>query len=285
VSDDLQPLVGGLAFPECPRWHHGELWLSEKRGGRVVAVDADGAVRTVAAVPGGPGGLGWTPAGELLVVDAKNRHLLRVADGGLEIAADLSTLTVGRCNDMVVDAAGRAYVGHFGYDLLGGAPAAPASLVLVEPDGRAREAADDLAFPNGCAITPDGSTLLVAESGAGRITSFAVGPDGGLGDRGIFAALGDVVPDGIALDEEGALWVSDPLGGAVVRVRPGGEVTHRVSTAPAGAFACELGGPDGRTLYVCLYDEAAAQVADGAPTIGEVVTMRVDVPAAPAPAR
>jgi sugar lactone lactonase YvrE len=134
-------------------------------------------------------------------------------------------------------------------------------------------------------FSPDGATLLVAESGAKRITSFAIAPDGDLGDRSTFAVLGDVVPDGIALDAEGALWVSDPLGCAVVRVRPGGEITHRLSTAPAGAFACELGGPDGQTLYVCLYREEAAQVADGAPPIGEVVMQRVDVPAAAPPPR
>jgi sugar lactone lactonase YvrE len=279
MSEDLETLVDGLAFPECPRWHDGELWLSEKRGGRVVAVGPDGATRIVVEVPGGPSGLGWTPDGQLLVVDASNRRLLRLDGEELAVVADLARVTVGRCNDLVVDATGRAYVGHFGYDLLGGAAPAPASLVLVEAAGSARTVADDLAFPNGCVITPDGETLLVAESAASRVTSFAIASDGGLGDRQTFASLVDVVPDGIALDDEGALWVSDPIGCAVVRVLRSGEITHRVSTSPAGAFACELGGDDGRTLYVCLYTEAAVQVTEGAPATGAVVTMRVDVPA------
>ncbi len=248
--------------------------------GAVLAISAEGAVRTVVDVPGGPGGIGWTPRGELLVLDMSARALLRLGDEGLETVADLGELTAGRCNDMIVDGRGRAYVGHFGYDLLGGAPPAPATLVLVEPDGTARTVAEDLHFPNGCALTPDGATLLVAESAAGRITAFDVEADGALSERRVFAALDGVVPDGIALDAAGGLWVSDPVGCALVRVEPGGAVTARVSTAPAGAFACALGGDDGRTLFVCLYTEQASQLADGAPPIGSVVTLRVDVPAA-----
>ena len=280
MTTGLQTLVDGLAFPECPRWHDGELWLSEKRAGRVVAISETGDVRSVVAVPGGPGGLGWSPSGELLVLDMSARHLLRLEGDELMIVADLSEVTVGRCNDMVVDQEGRAYVGHFGYDLLGGAPAAPATLVLVQPGGAVSTVADDLHFPNGCELTADASTLLVAESAANRITEFDVRADGSLGERRAFAELGAAIPDGIARDAAGGLWVSDPVGCAVVRVERGGAVTERVSTAPAGAFACALGGDDGRTLFTCLYTEQASQLTDGAPPIGSVVTMRVDVPAA-----
>jgi len=283
MTHALDLLVDGLAFPECPRWHDGRLFVSEKRAGRVVALSSDGAVSTVIEVPGGPGGLGWTPAGELLVLDMAARRLLRLVDGALELAADLAALTVGRCNDMVVDASGRAYVGHFGYDLLGGAKPAPASLVLAGPDGTTRTVAEELAFPNGCAITPDGGTLLVAESAGGRITQFRITDDGSLVQRSIFAQLDGIVPDGIVLDAEACLWVSDPIAGAVVRVRPGGEVIERIDTSPAGAFACELGGADGRTLFICLYSEEASQMAQGAPATGSIVTTTVDVPAAPRP--
>jgi len=280
VITPLQTLVDGLAFPECPRCHDGELWISEKRAGRVMAISQTGDVRTVVDVPGGPGGLGWTPDGDLLVVDTNARHLLRLVQDRLTRVADVSAVTVGRCNDMTVDRQGRAYVGHFGYDLLGGASPAPATLVLVQPDGVVSTVADDLHFPNGCELTTDESTLLVAESAANRITEFDVHPDGSLGTRREFAHLGASIPDGIALDAAGALWVSDPVGCALLRVERGGAVTSYVSTAPAGAFACALGGDDGRTLYTCLYTEQASQLADGAPPIGSVVTMRVDVPAA-----
>lgn len=277
----LEVLVEGLAFPECPRWHDRELWLSEKRAGRVLAVSPTGDARAVVDVPGGPGGLGWTPDGDLLVVDMSARRLLRLDGERLVVVADLADLTVGRCNDMVVDAVGRSYVGHFGYDLLGGAPPAPASLVLVEPDGSARTVADDLHFPNGCELTPDGTTLLVAESAASRVVRFDVAADGSLFGRRPFAQLDGVVPDGIALEPDGAaLWISDPVGCALVRVEPGGTggatVTDRISTAPAGAFACALGGDDGGTLFVCLYTEAASQMAEGAPPIGALATLRLN---------
>ncbi len=276
MARGLETLVDGLAFPECPRWHAGELWLSEKRAGRVLAVSPTGDdVRVVVDVPGGPGGLGWTPGGDLLVLDMSARRLLRFDGAHLHVVAELASLTVGRCNDMVVDEQGRAYVGHFGYDLLGGAPPAPATLVLVEPDGSARTVAHDLQFPNGCELTPDGATLLVAESGAGRVTQFDVAPDGSLSARRVFAALDGVVPDGIALDTDGGLWIGDPVGCQVVRVEPGGAVTERISTAPAGAFACALGGDDGRTLFVCLYTEAASQMAEDAPPIGSLATLKL----------
>jgi sugar lactone lactonase YvrE len=271
----MELLVDGLAFPECPRWHDGELWVSEKRAGRVLRVSPDGSVRAVVDVPGGPGGLGWTPDGALLVLDMSARSLLRFDGVRLETVADLAPLTAGRCNDMVVDARGRSYVGHFGYDLLGGAPARPATLVLVDTDGSSRTVADDLHFPNGCALTPDGETLLVAESAANRVVQFDVADDGSLSGRRAFATLDGIVPDGIALEPSGALWISDPVGCEVVRVEPGGVVTERISTAPAGAFACALGGEDGRTLFVCLYTESASQMATGAPAIGSVVTLRL----------
>lgn len=270
-------VADGLAFPECPRWHGGELWIAEKRAQRIVAIGDDG-LRHVVDVPGQPGGLGWTPGGDLLVVGSGQRSLLRLRGGELETVADLQHLTVGRCNDMVVDRHGRAYVGHFGYDLLGGAPPADATLVLVLPDGSARTVADQLAFPNGSVLTPAGDRLLVAESGANRLTSFAVDDDGNLGDRRL-VDLGDVVPDGIALDADGAVWVADPIGCQLVRVDAAGQLTERISTAPHGAFACALGGVDGRTLFACLYTEQASTSAD-APAIGQVVRTTVDVPAA-----
>lgn len=272
-------LAEGLAFPESPRWRAGELWIAEKRGGRIVAIDDDGGRRTVVELPGQPGGIGWTPDGDLLVVDASNQALLRVRDGAIEVVAELAHLTVGRCNDLAVDSAGRAYVGHFGYDLLAGAAPADASLILVTPDGEAREVADGLGFPNGCVLTPDGTRLIVAESSANRLTSFAVAADGSLDDRRTFADLGPVTPDGIALDAEGAVWVADPIAGRLVRVHDGGEISDERSTAPHGAFACALGGADGRSLYACLYTEAASTSAD-APAIGLVTRTTVDVPAA-----
>jgi sugar lactone lactonase YvrE len=280
VADRFTTLVEGLLFPESPRWHEGRLWLSEKRAGRVLAVSplAPFDVETVVHVDGEPGGLGWRPDGTLLVVSMRARSVVAVgAAGATSTVADLAALTTGRCNDMVVDAAGAAYVGDFGYDLASGAPPQPGVLVLVPVDDAPRVVADDLHFPNGCVVTPDGTTLVVAESAANRLTAFDVSADGSLSGRRVFADLGDVVPDGIALDAEGAVWVADPLGNAVVRVADGGEVLERIATSQ-GAFACELGGPDGRTLYVCTYDAAAS--ASPTPTaVGRVEATTVDVPA------
>jgi len=277
IGRSPRKLLASLAFPESPRWRAGRLWFSEKRAHRVMSVDMNGASTCEVVVPGEPSGLGWSPEGDLLVVSMTDRRLLQVRGAGTEQVADLSALARGKCNDMVVDRTGRAYVGHFGYDLGAGAPPAPASLILVTPDGRLREVADQLAFPNGCVVTPDGATLIVAESAANRLTAFTILDDGSLVDRRLFAALGSTVPDGICLDAEGALWVADPLGCEVVRVRSGGEIVERVSTGARGAFACELGGADLRTLFICTYSEAESLRPGGAPT-GSIDIVGVDVP-------
>jgi sugar lactone lactonase YvrE len=219
-------------------------------GHRVMTVGLDGTATTVVEVPSASSGLGWLPDGRLLVVSMEDRRLLRLDPAGLTEVADLSRLATFHCNDMVVDAAGRAYVGNFGFDLHGGATPVPAVIALALPNGETRVAADDLMFPNGTVITPDGRTLIVGESFAARLTAFDVLGDGSLGNRRVWAALDGAVPDGICLDAEGAIWVASPISAEVLRVREGGAVTHRVRVSTQ-AFACMLGGPERRHLFIC----------------------------------
>jgi len=244
----LQPFVAGLAFPEAPRWHAGELWFSDFYLQRVCRASPAGCVRTVVELDDQPSGLGWLPDGRLLVVAMKKRQLLRLDPGGLRVHADLSPLVEWPCNDMLVDAQGRAYVGNFGFDLHAKAPVAPTVLLLVEPTGAARVVAADLHFPNGMALTPDGRTLIVAESYGQRLTAFEVEADGSLRGRRTWAQFGEkgVAPDGICLDADGAVWMASPVSREVLRVREGGAVTHRLATGEQ-ATACAIGGAH---LYV-----------------------------------
>ena len=242
-------LLDGLQFGEGPRWHDGKLWFSDMWARRVMTVDEAGSAETIVEVPGRPSGLGWLPDGTLLIVSMQDRKLLRLEGDRLAEFADLSTVATSHTNDMVVDAAGRAYVGNFGADLAAG-ESRTAALALVTPDGEVRVAAEDLEFPNGTVITPDGATLIVAESRGGRLTAFDVAADGSLSGRRVFADLGEVVPDGICLDADGAVWVSNPRAPEVVRVLDGGAVTDRVRTAH-NAYACMLGGGGSRTLFIC----------------------------------
>jgi sugar lactone lactonase YvrE len=247
----LEPFVKGLAFPEAPRWRAGALWLSDFYQRRVLRVTPDGAVETVAEVPGQPSGLGWLPDGRLLVVSMNDRRLLRQDRQGLVEAADLSGLAAWPCNDMLVDGLGRAYVGNFGFDLHARAPFAATSLLLVTPDGRVVVAAEDMHFPNGMVLTPDGRTLIVAESYGQRLTAFDVADDGTLRRRRVWAQLEGkgVGPDGICLDAQGAVWLASPVSREVLRVKEGGEVVERIPTE-GQAVACMLGGDDRRTLFV-----------------------------------
>lgn len=272
--------LSGIDFGEGPRWHNGRLWFSDFHQHTVSSVGDDGVRVVELEIDDFPSGLGWLPDGRLLVVAMESRAVLRVeADGGVVIHADLSTVATGRCNDMVVAADGTAYVGNFGFVL--GEPMQPAALARVQPSGEVDVAADGLEFPNGTVITPDGRTLIVGESFGKRATAFTIVDDGTLRDRRIWADLGDVLPDGCTLDAEGAIWFADAGGTAVVRVREGGEVTDRVEVGQH-AFACALGGDDGRTLFVVAADSARDEDVVGTAT-GTIRTLRVEVPHAGLP--
>ena len=274
-------LVDGLVFPECPRWHNGKLWFSDVYAYRVMTVDLKGNTETIVEVPGQPSGLGWLPDGRLLVVSSTDRRLLRLDPGGPLEAANLWDVASFHCNDMVVDRLGKAYIGNFGFDLIDRQPVAPAEIVLVTPDGGVRIVADEMTFPNGTVITPDGHTFIVGETFAQRLTAFDIQPDGSLTGRRIWAELGNVTPDGICLDAENAIWVASPGSSEVLRVREGGEVTHRMKMATP-AYACMLGGPKRRILFVCTSgtlhpDEARNQKS------GRIETVPVDIPGAGLP--
>lgn len=243
-------IARGLRFAEGPRWHAGALWFSDMHAQQVMRMTPDGDLRQMLSVANDPSGLGWMPDGRLLIVSMLDRKLLCWDGTALSEHADLSTLAHHPCNDMVVDRRGHAYVGHFGFDKWGGATPQNASLICVDSSGTPRVVADDLAFPNGAAITPDGRTLIVAESYGARLTAFSIEPSGDLTNRRLWAPIPDNgVPDGICLDTEGCVWAALPRSRATVRIREGGEITHRINHEQ-GAFACMLGGVKGKTLYV-----------------------------------
>jgi sugar lactone lactonase YvrE len=283
MAFDTTVLLDGLVFPEGPRWHGGKLWFSDMHTRKVMTVDLTGDVETIVEVPGQPSGLGWLPDGRLLVVSMVDRRLLRLDPEGLAVVADLRELASYHCNDMVVDREGRAYVGNFGFDMFARPfEPAPAEIVLVKPDGEARIVADEMIFPNGSVITPDGAELIVAETFGSRLTAFGIEPDGSLRDRRTWAHLPGMFPDGICLDAEGAIWVAEPgASRQVLRVREGGAVTHRV-TATAVPFACMLGGFDRRTLFVLTAETVNPEGARER-TSGRIEILQVDVPGAGRP--
>lgn len=274
----LEPFLEGLSFGEGPRWHEGRLWYSDFYVHQVRRVDESGHAETVVEVPGRPSGLGWRPDGTLLIVSMTDRRLMRFADGKLSVEAELSSLAPAPCNDMVVDGKGRAYVGNFGYDRHAGEAPRTTCLVRVDPDRSVHQAADGLMFPNGTVITPDGKTMIVGETFAHRLTAFDVAADGTLSNARLWAEIDGCYPDGICLDAEGAIWVSDPFGRRVLRVLEGGRITHSVDLAPRGAYACMLGAADRRTLYVVTNSGSGPAMADKRD--GRIETMRVDVPGA-----
>jgi sugar lactone lactonase YvrE len=294
VQADTEPFVEGLTFGESPRWRDGRLYYADFYAGTVMSADESGEVRVEVEVPGEPGGLGWLPDGRLLVVARKPRTVMRLEpDGSLVEHGDLNPIAAFYGNDMVVDAAGRAYVGNFGFDLDGfieerghvalvEPPGPPTtSLVRIDPDGSAHEAATDLSFPNGSVITPDGGTLIVAETLAGRLTAFDIGEDGELGGRRVWASLPWFAPDGICLDAEGHVWVANAINAECTLIAEGGEVVDRKTTSQT-CFACMLGGADRRTLYVMTSPTSTESVVSTTRS-ARIEQVRVDVAGAGLP--
>ncbi len=273
IADDatLQVLLDGLAFPESPRWHDDRLWVADWGAGEVIAADMAGASEVVARIPSFPMCIDHLPDGRLLIVAASEGRLVRQEpDGTLVTHADLSGFGDHSWNDIVVDGRGNAYVNNIGFDFPEGT-FAPGFIALVTPDGAVRQVADDVAFPNGMVVTPDNGTLIVAESYGNKLTAFDIAPDGSLSDGRAWAAVADH-PDGICLDGEGAIWYGDVGSKRAVRVREGGEVLQTIDL-DRGGFACMLGGPDGRTLFIVTNEWGGDAMAGGARQ-GQVLAVR-----------
>ena len=215
---ELTVLMDGIYFGEGPRWRDGHLWLSDFYAHEVLKVDEQGNRTHVATVPEQPSGLGWLPDGSMLIVSMKDRKLMHLSNGTLTEYADMSSIAAWHCNDMVVSADGRAYVGNFGYDHYNDPEEKAANLVRVDPDGSVHLADNGLRFPNGSVITPDGKTLVVGETRGQCLTAWDIKMDGGLSNRRVWADLGENFPDGICLDAEGAIWVADPRLNETIRV-------------------------------------------------------------------
>jgi sugar lactone lactonase YvrE len=239
----------GIVFGESPRWHDGQLWFSDWGAHQVIALDPGGGHEVVATVESFPMCIEFLPDGRLLVVDSAQRRLVRrETDGSLVQHADLSDVSQKPWNDIVVDARGNAYVNSIGFDFPAG-QFAPGLVVLVTPDGTVAQVADDLAFPNGMAITPDGGTLIVAESHGNRLTAYDIGTDGSLAGRRVWAETPGDHPDGICVDAEGAVWYADVGNKRCVRVREGGAVLA-IADWDRGAFACALSREQDPRLFV-----------------------------------
>jgi sugar lactone lactonase YvrE len=279
--ETLEPqlLVDGLGYPEAPRWRNGRLLVTDMIARTVLAIDPSGRADVVFALSEESGGLGFLPDGRLLVATVGDRRVLRLDADGLHLHADISALEPAGLNDMVVDAGGRAYVTGFGFDVFRNHPYQTAGIYLVTPEGEAREVATGLLFPNGVAITPDGSTLLVAETIRGSIAAFTIEADGSLSGWRNFLNLGENRPDGICLDADGAVWVSSLISGVFQRVLPGGEVTHEIRVGERWAVACMLGGEDRRTLYLCSAETNYQDRLRGV-SRGRIETVQVAVPGA-----
>jgi sugar lactone lactonase YvrE len=295
----MDRFVEGGTFFEGPRWHDGHWWVSDFYSHTVSSITPEGHMETVCEVSGQPSGLGWMPDGSMLIVSMlEHKVLRRWPDGRVDTHADLSEFATGHANDMVVGVDGCAWVGNFGFDLMGGADVRPACLMRISPEGQVSLAAEDLYFPNGAVISPDNKSLIVGETFGNRMTAFTINDDGELVDRRTWAGFGpcpqpgpraellkqlEVGPDGCCLDAENHIWIADAFNQRCIRVAPGGDIVDELTTRDGqGVFACMLGGEDGRTLLMCIAPDSSAkrrrQVREAS-----LWTSRVEVPHAGCP--
>jgi sugar lactone lactonase YvrE len=281
----------GLSFGESPRWHGGRLWYSDFYRHGVFSMTPDGREEHLEhSVAGQPSGLGWTDSGELLCVSMTDHRVLRAGPGGLAPFCDVTEYCGYWANDLAVGSSGHAYVGNFGFDLdtllaergpkaLADAPST--NLVVIDPRGVVAQVVAELAFPNGMVITPDGATLVVAETMASRLSAFDLSADGTLANRRVWARLRSASPDGICLDAGGQIWVANAVTNQCLRVAEGGEVSA-VLTTTQRAYACMLGGEDRRTLYVMTSPDSSRFVVAGT-NLATIEAVRVATPGAGRP--
>jgi len=268
---DVTQLASGFCFGEGPRWFEGLLWFSDMLGEAVHTVNLVGATTTLSTPGHCPSGLGFRPDGTLLIVSAKARQVLRYDGDGIELLADLSELVPADLGDMVVDSDGRTYVGS--------QARSDGVVVLIDTDDSVRVVAQGLDFPNGMAITPDGAALIVAESTGRRLSAFTIEADGSLTQRRVFAENLAGPPDGIAVDEQGGVWVALTLAHQFQRIEDGGAVTDHVDIGDRMAIACALGGTEGRTLFMVTTHDCYPERMAGT-TLSTVDALLVEVPAA-----
>ena len=292
----LKLLVDNVYFSEGPRWHKNKFWFSDFYQRAVFSLDDSGTLEKIVDIPNQPSGLGWLPNGDMLIVSMHDQKVMRFSNGLLTVHSDLSHLTKYTCNDMVVDNEGHAYIGNFG-TTKHNVDVVPTCLIHVTPEGIASIVANNLEFPNGTVITPDGKKLIVGETYAGRLTSFDINPDKTLSNRKVWAQMMPTwifiitkirrflkqvakesgyavrVPDGICLDEKMGIWVASPTTFEVFRIEEGGHVSDIIST-PQRAYACMLGGSDGKTLHISTANDSTPDVAKSKP-MGKIYTTRV----------
>jgi sugar lactone lactonase YvrE len=277
-------VIAGISFGEAPRWHDGALYLSDIHADRVLRVNPAGTFEVVVQLPSPVSGLGWLPDGRMLMVCMHERKVLRQeSNGALVEHADLSSIATWHANDMVVADDGTAYVGNFGFQITPvRAHPCTAAIARITPEGGVSVAADGLWFPNGMVISPDGRTMIVAESAARRLSAFDIAQGGTLANPRVWGQMGPhELPDGICLDAEGAIWVASPPTREVLRMREGGEILERIEFEQE-AIACMLGGPDRSTLFVLTAAGRDPEWCRRNHT-ARVLAVQVDVPGAGRP--
>jgi sugar lactone lactonase YvrE len=288
MSRETRTLASGIHFGECPRWRDGRLWFSDFIAHAVNSVSLAGDLRTEFVIDDQPSGLGWMPDGSMLIVSMTKRQVLRRSVGGaFSVHADLNHIATFHCNDMVVGASGEAFVGNFGFDLMHemrvrgreqvAADHPTAKLAYVAPNGETRAAASDMHFPNGSVITPNEKTLIVAETLSGLLTAFDIGAGGALSNRRIWATTLPRVPDGIALDADGNIWIANPRAAECVRIAAGGRVLEVIDTGQP-CYACMLGGGDGRTLFMLTAPPLTVAWDPAGPRGGRLLVADVETP-------
>jgi sugar lactone lactonase YvrE len=273
-------LADGLKFAEAPRWHDGKLWVSDMIGQRVVSIDLLGNAETVAEFDDEVSGLGFLPDGSLIVVVRARKQLVRIDGGHRSLYCDLGGIPCESLNDMVIDGSGRAYVDAVVRRKVPNADDIGESVVFVDENAEIRDVTTGLVFPNGLAVNPDRTQLVVAETWRYQITSFEIAPDGSLGDRRVFAQLGTAMTDGLCLDAQGAVWVASPSAAAYMRVGKDGSVLDVVETNGGWGVACVLGGDDRRTLFMLMADTTRESMHQPGGTHSRIEMMEVDVPGA-----
>ncbi|MBW2275413.1 MAG: SMP-30/gluconolactonase/LRE family protein [Deltaproteobacteria bacterium] len=257
---EVETLVTGYGLVEGPRVDaENRLYFSDARLGGVYCRAPGGEIETVIPKRRGVGGIALHAAGGIVV---SGKNICHVRDGVSRIVFELED--VPGFNDLFTDSQGRILVGSQRYSPFAkDAEVIPGELYRIGSEGKAETLYDDVGLTNGIGFSPDGRRLYHSDSARNQVLVHDVAEDGAVTNRRVFVELPRGAPDGLAVDEEGCVWVAAFGAGGVTRFTPAGDLERHLEVPARGVASVCFGGSDLRDLYVATADKSSEHARGG----------------------
>ena len=279
----MEELATGYGLIEGPVWDDARgLIFSDVVNGGVRALSESGEISSIVPKRRGVGGMAPHAAGGLVI--GGREIIFESFDGETHstfLTPDVTDVAIG-FNDLTTDQAGRIWVGSLAFRVILGEEVRPGHLHVIDLDGSARTVSDGIILTNGMAFSPDGKSLYHCDARADLIRVYDVTPNAEVVGWRVFAEItGASTPDGMAVAEDGSVWVAIADGGKVMVFEPDGSIRAEIPTPLPMVTSVCFGGADLQDFYIVTGSRNGPRE-----NCGTIYRMRTDVPGLPiAPAK